>query len=45
MALEKEDYLNETKGKPYRYAVLLDCDINLIEDGLFEIIDNKKLGE
>ena len=42
MALEKEDYLNETKGKPYRYAVLLDCDINLIEDGLFEIIDNKK---
>ena len=36
IALEEEDKEDAMKGKPYRYAVLLDCDIDPSKDGLWE---------
>jgi len=40
IALEEEDKEDAMKGKPYRYAVLLDCDIDPSKDGLWETMDN-----
>ena len=40
-ALEKEDNDNALKGKPYRYAVQLDCDIDPSKDGLWENLENE----
>ncbi|MGB2458303.1 MAG: trypsin-like serine peptidase, partial [Flavobacteriales bacterium] len=40
MALEKEDNDNALKGKPYRYAVQLDSDIDPSKDGLWETLEN-----
>ena len=40
IALEKEDKEDALKGKPYRYAVLLDCDIDPSKDGLWETLGN-----
>ena len=40
IALEEEDKEDALKGKPYRYAVLLDCDIDPSKDGLWETLDN-----
>ena len=40
MALEKEDNDNALKGKPYRYAIQLDSDIDPSKDGLWETLEN-----
>tara|TARA_B100000963_G_scaffold76985_1_gene64996 strand:- start:1265 stop:3181 length:1917 start_codon:yes stop_codon:yes gene_type:complete len=40
MALENEDNDNAFKGKPYRYAVQIDVNIDASKDGLWEILDN-----
>ena len=40
IALEKEDNDNALKGKPYRYAVQLECDIDPSKDGLWENLEN-----
>lgn len=40
IALGEEDKEDAMKGKPYRYAVLLDCDIDPSKDGLWETMDN-----
>ncbi|MDA9898044.1 T9SS type A sorting domain-containing protein [Flavobacteriales bacterium] len=40
LAIEREDQEDAIKGKPYRYAVLMDCDIDPSKDGLWETLDN-----
>ncbi len=39
-ALEIEDDENALKGKPYRYAVQVDTDIDASKDGLWESLEN-----
>jgi len=38
--IEKEDEESSLKGKPYRYATLLDCDIDPTTNGLWEELKN-----
>ncbi len=38
--IEKEDEESSLKGKPYRYATLLDCDIDPTTNGLWEELEN-----
>ena len=40
MLIENEDQDASMKGKPYRYAKLIDCDIDPITEGLWEELDN-----
>ena len=40
ITLEKEDNDNALKGKPYRYAIQLDSDIDPSKDGLWETLEN-----
>ena len=40
LAIEKEDKNDALKGKPYRYGIILDCDIDPTKDGLWETLDN-----
>ena len=39
-ALESEDNENALKGKPYRYAVQVETDIDVAKDGLWENLEN-----
>ncbi len=39
-ALESEDNENALKGKPYRYAVQVETDIDAAKDGLWENLEN-----
>ena len=39
-ALESEDIENALKGKPYRYAVQVETDIDVAKDGLWENLEN-----